>query len=89
MRLNIMTKTKLLVSALALVAVAAGPAWAAKVDRAKAEHNQVQRGGIERMSPMVVEPGDKALAPVGPAFVNRAYTDAVRANVDPQLNRGY
>jgi hypothetical protein len=88
MRLIMMTKAKLVVSALALVAVTAAPAMA-KTERAKTDRNQVERGGIERMSPMVVEPGDKALAPVAPAFVNRAYTDAVRANVDPQLNRGY
>jgi hypothetical protein len=81
-------KARLLLSALALVAVAATPAMA-KNDRAKADPNQAPRAGIERMSPMVIEPGDKALAPVAPAWVNRAYTDAVRLNVDPQLNRGY
>ena len=72
----------------ALVAVAATPAMA-RSDHAKADRHQTTRTGIEVMSPLVTEPGEKALAPVPPSLVNRAYIDAVRRDADRQLNRGY
>jgi len=88
MRLNTTMNAKFLVSAVALIAVAATPAMA-RNDHAKADRHQTTRTGIEVMSPLVAEPGEKALAAVPPSYVGRAYWDAVRRDADRQLNRGY
>jgi hypothetical protein len=81
------TSAKLLLCALGVAAFAGTPAVAKD---AKASRNTpVERVTVERMPAMVAEPGDKATAPVGPAFVGRAYWDAARIDFDRQMNRGY
>ena len=82
-----MTSKAILFCALGFVVAAASPAMAknAKVNR----NAPVERVTVAQRTPaMVAEPGDRATAPVGPAFVGRSYWDAARLDFDRQMNRG-